>query len=403
MRDVSAVLSSTWSRAAGWVRTEGWVLLQQAAAATVAWILAVHFVDHRLPFFAPIAAVVALNAPLGERGGNAVRLLQGVVIGILTGEVALGVLGATSWALFLGTLAGMASSRALGGTPVVGTQAAGAAILTITTADIGTGFDRLIDALVGGGVALVFSQILFAPEPVRLLRRAESAALSEIADAFDLTARAIDDNDQDLAGRAVDNLRDLRDRLAELGRIRHASRRVASRSAVWRARLGRVVQEIKSAGQLDLLGGSALMVVRTATAAEADEGDVLAPAIRDLAAQIRDLAQDPGDGGLRQRAADGVLQAVRRLQANERVHNASPDSALTATVVALRRAAADTMVFTGVDADQAAHAIQHGDTDVDVPTPASSLRRRFKRPRPPITRAEKYERRWPATHSVVHN
>ena len=48
-----------------------------------AWVIAKHVVDHHEPFFAPIAAVVALNAPLGERGLNAVRLLEGVVVGIV--------------------------------------------------------------------------------------------------------------------------------------------------------------------------------------------------------------------------------------------------------------------------------------------------------------------------------
>jgi hypothetical protein len=35
------------------------LLLQQALAAAVAWVLATHVVDHHQPFFAPMAAVVA--------------------------------------------------------------------------------------------------------------------------------------------------------------------------------------------------------------------------------------------------------------------------------------------------------------------------------------------------------
>jgi hypothetical protein len=57
-------------------------LVQGTAAATAAWVVADRVVDHEEPFFAPIAAVIALNAPLGERGLNAFRLLLGVGTGL---------------------------------------------------------------------------------------------------------------------------------------------------------------------------------------------------------------------------------------------------------------------------------------------------------------------------------
>ena len=381
MRDIRPAVRRAWSRAVDRVRTGGFLLLQQAAAATLAWVLATQVVHHHQPIFAPVAAVVALNAPLGERGGNTLRLLQGVVIGILAGELALGTLGATSGSLFLATLVGMAATRALGGTPIALAQAATAAILTVVAGDDQIGPDRLIDALIGGGVALLFTQVLFTPEPVRLLRRAEARVLSDIASAFDLTTRAIDENDQGLANRAIDSLRDLRDQLAQLGRAKTASKRVARRSAAWRSQRDPVVKENEDAGQLDLLGGSALTVVRNATEAAEDEREVLAPAIRDLAAEVHELAKDPGDRGLRQRAADDVLKTIRRLESNRRVHDAEPDSALAATVAAVRSAAADIMVFAGVDSDEAHRAIQRHDAGVDVSTPAPTPRTPFKRPR----------------------
>ena len=44
------------------------------------------------------------------------------------------------------------------------------------------GTQRLVDALIGVGVALLFSQVLFSPEPLALLRRAEAAALADMAE-----------------------------------------------------------------------------------------------------------------------------------------------------------------------------------------------------------------------------
>ena len=40
-----------------------------------------------------------------------------------------------------------------------------------------------------------------------------------------------------------------------------------------------------------------MTVVRNATEAEGDEREVLAPAIRNLAAEARELAKNPGDRG----------------------------------------------------------------------------------------------------------
>ena len=379
MRDLGPAVRRAWSRAVDRLRTIGFLLLQQAAAATIAWVLAVHLVHHHQPLFAPVAAVVALNAPLGERGGNTMRLVQGVVIGILAGDLALGIFGATAASLFLATLTAMVASLALGGTPLALAQAASAAILVVA-GDDQVGPNRLTDALIGGGVALLFTQVLFTPEPVRLLRRAETRVLSDIADAFDLTARALDDDDLDLADRAIDRLRDLRDRLVELARARTASKRVPRRSPIWRSQRDPVVRENEDAGQLDLLGGSSLMVVRSAAEAAGDEREVLAPTIRALAADARALARSPGDRGVRQRAADSVRETIRRLQSDHRVHEAPRDSALAATVVAVRIAAADILVFAGVDSDQAERAVHSHDADLEVPTPAPAPRIPFKRP-----------------------
>jgi uncharacterized membrane protein YgaE (UPF0421/DUF939 family) len=58
------------------------------AAAAAAWRVAVHLAGHQDPFFAPVAAVVGLNATLGRRGANALRLLTGVGSGVVVGELA---------------------------------------------------------------------------------------------------------------------------------------------------------------------------------------------------------------------------------------------------------------------------------------------------------------------------
>jgi uncharacterized membrane protein YgaE (UPF0421/DUF939 family) len=174
-------------------------------------------IDHHEPFFAPVAAVVALNTSRGERGLNAVRLLLGVIVGIVVGSLALRV-GGGYGTLALATFTAMLIALALGGQRLVIAHAAVGAILTVTIGQDDVGLGRLIDALIGAGMALLISQVLLPAEPIALLRRAEATTLEEIGSGLELTADALDRGDENLAERAIDRLREVSDQLADLAR-----------------------------------------------------------------------------------------------------------------------------------------------------------------------------------------
>jgi hypothetical protein len=349
-RTAAGIVSRTWGR----VSSDAWLLLQRTIAATMAWVIAKRVFDHHEPFFAPIAAVIALNASLGERVANAMRLLLGVGVGIVVGELTVVVLSGGYGALALSTFVAMTIARALGGARVTIAQAAAGAILTVVSANDQAGTERLFDAVIGGGVALVFSQFLFSPEPVALLRREESAALADISHGLELTAYALERDDYESDERALNSLRDLRDRLVELSRLRRASSRVARHSLVWRSQMTPVVHEKESADYLDLVGSSCLMLTRTAIAVKPPERRTIAPSVRELAKVIEDLAKNLGDTQTRQGAADRALDIARRLGRSSNPSKPTLAAAhLTAQIVA-----ADVMVFAGVSPDQAAGAIQ---------------------------------------------
>jgi hypothetical protein len=105
--------------------------------------------------------------------------------------------------LALATFFAMLIARAVDDQPIVIAQAAVSAVLITTFASQKQGWERLVDALIGVGVGLVFSQLLFVPEPLRLLRRAESAVLSGLADGLSLTADAVQHKNHQLADQAI--------------------------------------------------------------------------------------------------------------------------------------------------------------------------------------------------------
>jgi uncharacterized membrane protein YgaE (UPF0421/DUF939 family) len=381
MRPLVRRLANAGAQAVRRAAADAWPLLQGTAAATAAWVIAKYVLDHEQPFFAPIAALIALNTSLGERGLNAVRLLQGVILGIVIGELTLAALAGGYASMAVAIFAATALARALGGTRIVIAQAAVGAILTVAVADAEAGVERLTDALIGVGVALVFSQLLFAPEPVALLRRAEAAVLERLAGGLALTARALEQDDDELATEAIVTLRELPDDMAELRRMRRASARVARRTLVWRAHRALVVRESENADHLDLLGSSCLMLARVAPSLNPSERHALEPSVRDLSEVLGALARELGDRETRQRAADRALEVANTVSGAD----APAGSTLAVAITGVRMVATDVMVFAGVDLDVAVEAVRERILERRVAAPAPS-RRRFGRLRRWLTR-----------------
>jgi hypothetical protein len=191
-----------------------------------------------------------------------------------------------------------------------------------------------------------------------------------MAESLDLTARALDDDDHDLANQARTELRALRDRLADLGRTRDASRNVARRAPIWRAQLAPVVQENEDAGQLDLLGGSCLALNRTAMGTDPSLRSKLVPIVKELAEALDELAQDPGDRSTRQHSADRALEVARRLASRSEEN----DRALAAANTAAQMVAGDVMVFAGLSPEEVDQAVRAGTGELRVPDPAPAPR-----------------------------
>ena len=373
------------------VRLPPWQLVQATLGATLAWAIALRIAGHSDPFFAPMSAVAALNAPRGERGLQVVRLLEGVVLGIVSGEVAVAMLGPAYGGIALASFVAMTIAHAAGGARIAVVQAGGSAILTVALAGGEAGLHRLIDALIGGGVALFFSQVLFSPEPVALLRRAEADALRGIAHALHLTARALRDDNDGHADRALSAAREVRDGLVELSRLRKASKNVARRSAIWRSQMGPLVRERENAAHLDLLGDACVMLVRAAFADQLPDRRQFAEAIDTLADVLEAVSRTPGDRDTRQTAADRALAVARDFGQID----APAGSSIAVTAVMLRIVAADIMVFAGVDASEADAAIRKGQAEFEVPNPPAT-------PRAPFG-LDRWHRPWPRSAREVQH
>jgi uncharacterized membrane protein YgaE (UPF0421/DUF939 family) len=250
------MVAGAWQR----VRGQVWPLVQQAVACGLSWWVARFLFDHHVPLFAPVSTLVALNSPLGGRGSNAVRVVIGVVCGVLIGQAAYEVLGHTAGSLAVGCAVGAALLVALvlDGERVTMAQAGVSAVIAVASGRV-AGIDRILDVLVGAAVALVFSQLFFPVHPLRLLRRAEAAALEGVARLLLLATRTRGSDPEQLLPLETRSLYQL---LHDVDQARTDMVSVARRTPRWRLRRGAVQAMSDAALRLGMLGNSCLTLAR---------------------------------------------------------------------------------------------------------------------------------------------
>ena len=183
-------------------------LAQAAAAAGIAWELALQLPDHGQPFFAPISAAIALGAERGTRGRQAIRMMTGVAIGILVGAAVLAVAGAGAWQIVAGTAVALVVTAGAGAPFMVRNQAAASAILVLALHRPGSdlALQRLEDALIGGAVAILIARFLLPIDPIPLVRDEARNLREQLAAALDEAADALAGQDRRRAEAAVERI-----------------------------------------------------------------------------------------------------------------------------------------------------------------------------------------------------
>ncbi|GAA2024420.1 hypothetical protein GCM10009839_22780 [Catenulispora yoronensis] len=286
-----------------------WPILQQAVAAALAWWVARHVFEHDDPLFAPMAAIVALNTPRGERGTNAIRVVAGVVTGVLVGQAASTLLGRNYVGVAAAIFFALLITAAAGNARTTMAQAAVSAVIAVAMGG-DAGLTRALDAVFGGAVALLFSQLLFPADPLRLLRRSESELLADLARALDLTSHSLRHDDRSSAFTLWQRLRPLYAAAAELSKACDMMVASAQRSPRRRNQRAPLQSELLSVAHLSLLGNSCLTLSRESQSVPPEHRREFAPAINEAAALLQMLASDPADPALRQLTVFSALDVV---------------------------------------------------------------------------------------------
>jgi uncharacterized membrane protein YgaE (UPF0421/DUF939 family) len=268
-----------------------WPILQTAVAAVAAWYLAALVGAEHRPAFASIAAVISLGATFGERRQRAAQLIAGVMLGIVVADLLVRLLGSGLPQIGLLVVVAMVAAVVLGGGELLVSEAAVSAIL-IASLPQSAAEVRLLEVLIGGGVALVVHTFVFPPDPVLGVGRAANALFGALGSVLRDAAAALAAGDARRAEASAAAAEGI-DRL--VGDLRNAAE-LGADTARWaparRSTLGEVEGYGRIVGHADLaarhtrvLVRNVLLYVRSGRPAEPE----LADALRDLGLAVWEL------------------------------------------------------------------------------------------------------------------
>jgi uncharacterized membrane protein YgaE (UPF0421/DUF939 family) len=300
--------------------------------AVVAFLLAQVVLRQPTPIFAPIAAIVCLTDSAEKRGQRAVRLLLGVIAGVMVGEGAKLVIGSGWLQVGAAVVVGMLVVSLGSINPLALLQSGIAALLVVGIGSSQAGWQRLASAVLGGALALIVSQVLVTPSPIGRLSEAAATALRGIADGLDDVAgalRAISRDDPDgpaAAWRAAERLRGGHADVAAVLEARDTSERLARSTLRGRRERAPLAVMLERLRGIEYVHAGAVLLARSATDV-AERGDEvpadLVDGVADLATVVRALADhprkaDPLAGQGCPRDAHGVADALARTDPDTR-------------------------------------------------------------------------------------
>jgi uncharacterized membrane protein YccC len=345
-------------RSLGRFRAGIWPVVQTALSATLAWSAAALILGHEQPFVAAIAAVISVGAVAGQTLKRAAEWILGVAVGLAVADLIMLAIG--TGPIQTGVMVGLAMSVALlirGG--IMFWTEAGVSALLVSGLDpttYGVSPDRFLEALVGGGVALVVSAT-FPSNPSLRARQAARPVLEDLATVLRDVAAALLGGDLALAQGALSEARRVDVPVVRLREELDSGYQIAHYAPPRMRHLGRLGYYAVAADQLDLAVRNTRVLARAAVTLVRDKGAApggLVEAILGLALAVEALAGylEQPDHPLDVR--EFALEAAREATAVLETSNGLETSALVSQI---RSTATDLLQAAGMSPDEALEAL----------------------------------------------
>jgi len=278
------------------LRGRALAIVQTAAAAVVAWELAVLVLPDPRPAFASIAAVIAVGATHDQQARRAVQLVGGVVLGLSIADIIIQLIGTGAWQMGVLVILAMGTAVALGGAELVIVEAGVSAILLVALdpgAAAGFQPNRIFEAMIGGATALAISAFFFPPDPTLGPGRAAQAMFVELGRALERIAIALESRDVTAAERALNDARGIDPLVRSVEEELASGRETARYTPPRRTSRSLLERYERSIPQVDYAVRNTRVLARNVVTLVRENQDVpesLPGAVRDLSHAVWELA-----------------------------------------------------------------------------------------------------------------
>ena len=170
-------------------------ILQIVVAATASFAIAHWLLGHDIPVLAVTVTITSLGFNRDARPVRVLRSVLGILFGVALAAGLVALFGAGPWQLVVVLAAVLVAGRLVSANPSFAVAAALPAVLVVLLpASTGIPFERVLDAAIGGGVALLVTALL-PRNPRRIAAKDAAALFSVLVESTRSIAEALRDGD----------------------------------------------------------------------------------------------------------------------------------------------------------------------------------------------------------------
>jgi uncharacterized membrane protein YgaE (UPF0421/DUF939 family) len=327
-------------------------IAQCALAAAAAWWVATALLHHQSAFFAPVTVMISLGMSYGQRLRRVIDVTIGVAIGVLVGDIFVSFFGTGVWQIAVVAMTAMTIAVLFGqGTLLVTQAGVQSVIVTTLLVQPGQGLSRWLDAVVGGGVALLAATIAPA-SPLRRPRAQAAVVVAELSAILASTASALRENDVDLATEALTRARNSEHALDELRGLSAEGIAVFRLSPFRRRHLPNVQAIADLVEPLDRAIRNVRVLVRRASVA-LWEGEDVPTAYVDLISSLAVVTAEIAEQLSQRHLAEGSRDALTAITRASSLVAGQPSLSAEVIRAQVRSAVLDLLMLTGLTYEEA--------------------------------------------------
>ena len=170
-------------------------ILQIVVAATASFAIAHWLLGHSIPVLAVTVTITSLGFNRDARPVRVLRSVLGILFGVALAAGLVALFGAGQWQLVVVLATVLVAGRLVSVNPSFAVAAALPAVLVVLLpASTGIPFERVLDAAIGGGVALLVTALL-PRNPRRIAAKDAAALFSVLVESTGSIAEALRDGD----------------------------------------------------------------------------------------------------------------------------------------------------------------------------------------------------------------